>query len=190
MWTFSDSLDHADTAYTKEYLGPHNDNTYFNDASGLQILHCINHCDGQGGDNFLVDGLKVCKQLENDHPDVFKRLSTTQVAAEYIEDGKHHKYSAPIINLDVNGELLQLRYNLYDRAPMIIPVNKARQFYADLKVLTKIVENEENQWRFKLNPGTVMFFDNWRVLHGRFSYTGKRTMTGKNTLKISSSSVL
>lgn len=37
MWTFSDSMDHSDTAYTKKYLGPHTDNTYFNDASGLQV---------------------------------------------------------------------------------------------------------------------------------------------------------
>ena len=64
---------------------------------------------------------------------------------------------------------------------MKVALEKVRQFYSDLKVLTELVEDVKYQWRFKLNPGTVMIFDNWRVLHGRFSYTGKRTMTGKIT---------
>jgi trimethyllysine dioxygenase len=179
MWTFSDSMDHRDTAYTKEFLGPHHDNTYFNDASGLQILHCIFH-EGTDGDTFLVDGFKVCEKIREDHPDVFKRLCETMVPAEYIEEGKHHKHSAPIIKIDpITGRLQQIRYNLYDRAPFdSLPQNKIRQFYKDLKILTNEMDNRENQWWFKLCPGTVMIFDNWRVLHARNHYTGKRTMTG------------
>lgn len=110
---------------------------------------------------------------------MFNRLTTTLITGEYIEEGRHHKYSSPIINLNSNGELEQIRFNLYDRAPFkSVPAEKIRQFYIDLKILTREFEDPDNRIIFKLKPGTVMIFDNWRVLHGRLSYTGKRTMTG------------
>jgi trimethyllysine dioxygenase len=59
-----------------------------------------------------------------------------------------------------------------------VPANKIRQFYSDIKVLAREFENIENRTTFKLNPGTVLIFDNYRLLHGRMSYSGKRVMTG------------
>lgn len=35
IWSFTNDLARADTAYTTVPLGPHNDNTYFEDAAGL-----------------------------------------------------------------------------------------------------------------------------------------------------------
>jgi trimethyllysine dioxygenase len=155
------------------------DNTYFNDASGLQILHCIiQNC--TGGENFLIDGFQVAEKLKETKPDIFKRLTTTLVPAEYIEDGHHHKHLAPIIKLNAfTGAVEQIRFNLYDRAPMnTLPREKIREFYMDLKALAMEFEKPENRVEFKLEPGTVMIFDNWRILHGRNAYSGKRTMTG------------
>lgn len=111
---------------------------------------------------------------------MFKRLTETIVTGEYIEEGRHHKYSSPMINLDpITAKILQVRFNLADRAPFnTAALGKVRQFYGDLKIFAREFENPENRITFKLQPGTVMIFDNWRVLHGRLSYTGKRTMTG------------
>lgn len=107
-------------------------------------------------------------------------MTNTIVTGEYIEDGRHHKHAAPIINLNrVTGEIEQIRFNLDDRAPIKnVPAGKVREFYRDLKVLANEIENPDNRAVFKLQPGTVMIFDNWRILHGRLAYTGKRTMTG------------
>ncbi|KAL7730186.1 hypothetical protein ACLKA6_016465 [Drosophila palustris] len=181
MWTFSDKADHADTAYTQLYLGSHTDNTYFTDAAGLQALHCIEHSgDAQGGENFFVDGLHVVHELKRRFPAEYELLCRVQVPAEYIEKGEHHRHTAPIIRIDpLTGELLQLRLNIYDRAVFdTLSQREMAQFYASLRQLLQIVRDEEQQWQVKLQPGSIVIFDNWRVLHGRNAYTGRRTMSG------------
>lgn len=109
MWSFSDSKDHADTAYSKAYLGAHTDNTYFNDAAGLQVLHCTQHT-GDGGESLLVDGFQALGNLRKTHPDAFERLCRVNVSAEYIDEHQHHKNCAPIIRLQaITREPEQIR---------------------------------------------------------------------------------
>lgn len=122
----------------------------------------------------------MLKKLKEENPKVFSRLTKYIVPAEYIEEKRHHKYYAPVINLcPLSGEIEQIRFNLNDRAPLDTLTGKEiRQYYSDMKILDEEVEKEENRITFKLKPGTVMIFDNWRVMHGRQSYTGKRIMTG------------
>ena len=38
MWSFTaDNMEHADTAYTNEALGAHNDTTYFSQSCRIQV---------------------------------------------------------------------------------------------------------------------------------------------------------
>ncbi|XP_017048842.1 trimethyllysine dioxygenase, mitochondrial [Drosophila ficusphila] len=179
MWTFSDKPDHADTAYTKLYLGSHTDNTYFCDAAGLQALHCLEHS-GSGGENFFVDGLHVVHELKRQFPAAYDLLCKVQVPGEYIEKGEHHRHTAPIIQVDpLTQEFVQLRLNVYDRAVFdTIPQSEMGKFYESLRQLLRIVKDDEQQWIVKQSPGSIVLFDNWRVLHGRHAYTGSRTMSG------------
>lgn len=55
---------------------------------------------------------------------------------------------------------------------------ETHQFYSDLRQLTAEIQAPSNEWWFKLQPGTVMIFDNWRLLHGRAAYTGRRQLVG------------
>uniref|UniRef100_A0A1A9X281 Trimethyllysine dioxygenase, mitochondrial n=1 Tax=Glossina brevipalpis TaxID=37001 RepID=A0A1A9X281_9MUSC len=180
MFTFSDAPDHADTAYSKDYLGPHTDNTYFCDAAGLQVLHCLQHLNGTGGENFFIDGLNAAYELKNFHPEFFDILTKVSIPAEYIETGQYHKHSAPLIRTDsITGDIIQLRLNVYDRAMFnTLPQRDMQKFYESFRKFLQIIQNPANKWCMKLQPGTIVIFDNWRVYHGRHSYTGHRTMTG------------
>ncbi|KAM7353258.1 trimethyllysine hydroxylase [Cochliomyia hominivorax] len=180
MFTFSDSPDHADSAYSKEYIGSHTDNTYFCDAAGLQALHCLEHVNGAGGENFFVDGLYCALELKRRNPKAFDMLTKVHVPAEYIEEGQHHTHSAPLIRLDPNTqEIIQLRLNVYDRAVFnTLPQNQMSEFYESFRQFLEIVQSSENQFHLKLEPGTIVIFDNWRIYHARNAYTGHRTMTG------------
>lgn len=110
MWSFTSNRSRNDSAYTNEALLPHNDNTYFNDAAGLQVLHCINRTNVDGGDTILVDGFHVLKKLREQNAEAYEYLSQTSIPSEYIEDKYHFKHCAPIIVLDpVTNEPLQMR---------------------------------------------------------------------------------
>lgn len=180
LWTFSDNnVGFLDTAYTSEPLAAHTDNTYFNDAAGLQILHCVEY-EATGGLSLLVDGFKVLENLKAKHPEVYQRLKKYQVPAENKERKAHHTHVTSLILEDpVDGRVQQIRYNIADRAPMnSLSMSEMRQFYSDLQKLAEEVESPANEWWFPLKPGTVMFFNNWRVLHGRSGFSGKRVMCG------------
>uniref|UniRef100_A0A1I8MHE3 Trimethyllysine dioxygenase, mitochondrial n=1 Tax=Musca domestica TaxID=7370 RepID=A0A1I8MHE3_MUSDO len=179
MFTFADVYLHDDITYSNDYIGPHTDNTYFCDAAGLQALHCVVH-DGTGGENFFIDGLHVAEELRRRNPKAFEILSTVHVPAYFFDKNERHRFSAPTIRVDpVTKEIVQFRLNLYDRSVFdVVPQTEMAGFYESMREFLSIIHDSENWWQLKLNPGTVVIFDNWRLFHGRCAYTGKRAMTG------------
>uniref|UniRef100_A0A1A9WXT9 Trimethyllysine dioxygenase, mitochondrial n=1 Tax=Glossina brevipalpis TaxID=37001 RepID=A0A1A9WXT9_9MUSC len=180
MYIISDFSDHSDIAYSNEFLGYHTDNIYFLDPAGLITLHCLEHTGGAGGENFFTDGLNAAYELKRSHPKFYDILTKVMVPAEYIEPGQYHKHSAPIIQTDpMTGDIIQIRLNVYDRAVFnTLPQEEMQTFYESFRKFLQIVHNPTNQWTMKLQPGTVAIIDNWRLLHGRTAYTGRRIMSG------------
>lgn len=110
MWSFTDNKARNDSAYTNEALLAHNDSTYFNDAAGLQILHCINRSGADGGETLLVDGFHALKNLRDRNADAYEYLSRTSIPSEYVEEGYHFKHCGPVICSDsITGEPNQIR---------------------------------------------------------------------------------
>lgn len=73
-------------------------------------MHCLEHT-RSGGETILVDGFYGATKLKEEHPEDFEFLVTHDVEAEYIEEGYHHKYSAPIIHVNsTTKDLKQIRY--------------------------------------------------------------------------------
>ncbi|XP_022909628.2 trimethyllysine dioxygenase, mitochondrial [Onthophagus taurus] len=179
MWEVSNNLEHADTAYTTIELGAHNDNTYFTEASGLQVFHMLSH-DGEGGETLLVDGFNAANNLKERHPKDYEILTTFPIESEYIEKNVHYTTIDTVLKQHpVTKKLSQIRYNIYDRAPLnTLNFEEIPMFYDAYKRLGEEINKEEQKYWLKLNPGTVIFIDNFRVLHGRASYSGFRRLTG------------
>ncbi len=177
MWDFTANLAFKDTAYTSDAIGPHTDGTYSIDSPGYQLFHCLKF-DGSGGDSTLVDGFKVADQIRQADPLAFQVLSTVKVPAHYLGDGVHLKAEHPVIDLDHNGDFLQVAYNNYDRAPFRLPTPRMNAFYRALKLFNRLINDPANEITMRLAPGTALLFDNWRTLHGRRSYQGFRRLCG------------
>lgn len=109
MWGLEQAKVHSDSAYSNQPLSAHNDNTYFNDAAGLQVFHCIENAQS-GGESLLVDGFRALKDLQTKHQEAYQQLCTVNVPSQYIEEGENHIYCAPIIRLDpITNEPEQIR---------------------------------------------------------------------------------
>ncbi len=177
MWEFSANQAFKDTAYTSVAIGPHTDGTYSNDSPGFQMFHCLQF-DGSGGDSTLVDGFKVAETIRNSDRQAFEVLSEVQVPAHYLGDGVHLRAEHPIIGLDQNGDLKQIAYNNYDRAPFRLPPARMAEFYRALALFHRLINDPTYEISMRLTPGTVLFFDNWRTLHGRHAFKGHRHLCG------------
>ena len=177
FWDFSANLAFKDTAYTPVAIGPHTDGTYSIDSPGYQMFHCLQH-DGTGGENTLVDGFKIADTIRRTDPAAYAALTSTKVPAHYLGDGVHLRAEHEIIALDADGEPRQVAYNNYDRAPFRLANGRMAEFYRALKLWDRLVNDPAYEVAFKLTPGSVLLFDNWRTLHGRRAYTGFRRLCG------------
>ena len=177
MWEFSANMAFKDTAYTSAAIGPHTDGTYSNDPPGFQMFQCLEF-DGSGGDSTLVDGFSVAQTIRKTDPQAFKLLSEVKIPAHYLGDGVHLRAEHAIIGLDDNGNVRQISYNNYDRAPFRLAASRMSEFYRALALFHSLINDPAFEISIKLTPGTALFFDNWRTLHGRHAFKGKRHMCG------------
>ncbi|KAM0714386.1 hypothetical protein Q7P37_010173 [Cladosporium fusiforme] len=191
FYDFTSDLSSKDTAYTSESLEPHTDTTYFTDAIGLQALHLLSHTDGEGGLSSLVDGFSAARELLQQNPDAYLKLSTTGVWGHASgNEGisiqpaasstvlNHNRYDSREDSLPF---LRQVRWNTADRSGVDASLTKLddmSSWYDAAEAFDAILSKPENQYWFQLKPGKMLIFDNWRVLHGRSAFTGKRRMCG------------
>jgi len=178
MWSLSAELEeHDDTAYSTQYLEPHTDATYSHDAPGLQCFLC-QEFDGRGGESILVDGFALAEQMREEEPELFQVLCEVTVPGRYIEEGQHLRAERPAIRLDGQGRLLQVSFNNYDRAPFWLGAERMKAFYRAYRDFHARIVAQENWLTIPLRPGMALIFDNWRLLHGRMAYSGKRVFCG------------
>ncbi len=177
IWSFESNDQMADTAYTPKALRPHTDSTYSHDAPGLQLLLCLAY-EAEGGESVLVDGLRIAETLRSSHPEAFETLTHIPVPGQYLGDGAHLVAERPVIRVGSHGQIEQISFNNYDRAPFRLPDADMAAFYDAIRTFDLLANDPDMQWRKVLAPGELIIFDNWRVLHGRSAFTGYRKMAG------------
>jgi trimethyllysine dioxygenase len=178
-YDFTADLAHKDTAYTSMAIGPHTDGTYSLDAPGYQIFHCL-AADCSGGDNLLIDGFKIGQIMQREYAEDYRLLSTVEIPGRYLDHARGIELMArrPLFRHDRSGALVQVSYNNHDRAPFVLPVEQHRCFYRALSTFAGLCAQPRLQHRRRLLPGSVLLFDNWRLLHAREAYVGYRRLAG------------
>ncbi|KAF2133419.1 Trimethyllysine dioxygenase [Dothidotthia symphoricarpi CBS 119687] len=182
FYDFTADLASQDTAYTNIALEAHTDTTYFSDPAGLQAFHLLSHTEGSGGASLLVDGFKVAADLQVADPQAYHVLATVNVHAHASgNDGiSIQPYRGfPVLEHDpATGALLRVRWNTADRAGVEMPIETVGTWYEAARKFDALLKEKRNEYWEQLTPGRVLIFDNWRVLHGRSAFTGKRRICG------------
>ncbi|XP_068585594.1 trimethyllysine dioxygenase, mitochondrial [Cebidichthys violaceus] len=183
MWSFTSDLSRGDSAYSQLALDRHTDTSYFQEPCGIQVFHCLRH-EGTGGRTLLVDGFYAAEKVRQQSPENFELLARVPIRHEYIETSDNHRNHmrgiGPVLNVyPWNNELSLIRYNNYDRSVInTIPHDVVQRWYVAHRELTTELRRPKNELWVKLTPGKVIFIDNWRVMHGRESFTGLRQLCG------------
>lgn len=177
LWQFAANEGMDDSAYTPKELRPHTDGTYSHDAPGLQMLLCCKY-NAEGGDSIMVDGYALHAWIQQHHPEEAKTLAEINIPGQYIGDGTMLKAERPPFRYDAEGKIQQVTFNNYDRAPFRLSDDKMLALYQAIKVFDSKANDHSMQWRQILEPGQMLVFDNWRILHGRAAFRGEREMAG------------
>lgn len=162
-------------AYTDLGLEAHTDNPYRQPVPGVQVLHCL-QAGAEGGENRLVDGFGVAEALRREDPAAFTILSRTPVRFAWSDGETFLSDEAPVISLDVTGEVGSLRYN--HRSFRFIAAGDAedrnawRAAYAKLAAL---VNAPDVGVELKLEAGQMLVMDNQRLLHARLAFRSAPT---------------
>ncbi|KAM4617292.1 gamma-butyrobetaine dioxygenase [Discoglossus pictus] len=175
-WQVQDKVDANNVAYTAGKLSLHTDYPALQCPPGVQFLHCLKQSEC-GGESEVVDGFHVCRKLREQTPAAFNTLTSTQIdftdtGVDYCDFSLQSKQR--IIELDPNGQLLRINFNNATRDSVLdVPAEKVQQFYSSLKEFVDLMNEPENTFCYKMKPGQVVTFDNWRILHGRRSFQSR-----------------
>ncbi|KAL4736745.1 hypothetical protein BDV11DRAFT_193197 [Aspergillus similis] len=184
FWDFTADMSFKDTAYTNEALGAHTDNTYFTDPARLQLFHMLSHTDGDGGATLLVDGFRAARRLYAESKQNLNHLRN--IRQPFHASGNEGSIYQPVeqqvvlrAHAQFKHRLYQVRWNNYDRAvKWNWSLEEQEAWYKAAKHFNDIIHREDMEIWTQLQPGTALIFDNWRMLHGRSAFTGKRRMCG------------
>ncbi len=167
-------------AYTALELKAHTDLPNREMPPGIQFLHCLQF-EAEGGDSLFVDGFHAAEQLRQADPGAFELLSTTAVPFRFHDAEWDLRWKAPVIQLDHDGGLAEIRYHNALMAPLDVSADQVRPMYRALRAFTDILRAPQNVFQVRLQPGDLVAFHNRRVLHGRAAFdpeSGPRRLLG------------
>jgi gamma-butyrobetaine hydroxylase len=170
----------ANLAYSSLGLGPHTDNPYRDPVPTLQLLHCLSSS-AHWAESTLVDGFHVAEILRADHPADFALLAGYNVTFAYRDESAELSASAPIIELNPNGDVRALRFNARSMQSPAMSHRELAAWYDAYLRLSRLLDDERLQVRLGVEPGDLFMVDNRRVLHGRAPYqseAGQRHLQG------------
>ena len=167
-------------AYTAVNLPPHTDLPTRELQPGVQFLHCLVN-DATGGESVFVDGFAIGEAMRRDHPDEFRTITTTPMAFWNRDNRTDYRWSAPILALDPEGGLDEVRFANFLRGPIDAPEGEMGAIYAALRLFQAMTRDERFYIERRLKPGDMWAFDNRRVLHARREFdpaSGARHLQG------------
>eukprot|EP01064_Diplonema_japonicum_P021898 TRINITY_DN31487_c0_g1_i1.p1 TRINITY_DN31487_c0_g1~~TRINITY_DN31487_c0_g1_i1.p1 ORF type:complete len:410 (+),score=76.79 TRINITY_DN31487_c0_g1_i1:25-1230(+) len=171
--------DPINIAYTGERLAFHQDLPYYESPPGIQALHCreFSSC-VEGGESTFLDAHAVAELLREKSPHDFEVLC--RVPASFQKDHLNRDrparffYKRPHINLNHRGEITAVFWSPPFEGPLNVNIDDVAAYHKAYKKLNDLVEDpeiaKEFGYKFRLQEGEAVVFNNRRLLHGRESF--------------------
>ncbi|HEY2807829.1 MAG TPA: TauD/TfdA family dioxygenase [Steroidobacteraceae bacterium] len=160
-------------AYSDLGLGLHTDNPYRDPVPGFQALHALIPSQ-DGGASLFADGFALAEHLRTSAPEHFRKLTLTPVPFLYRSKDAELYAERPLIQLSVAGQITAVHYNSRSIAPLALPAAETDGFYAAYRHFAALMREPRFQLTTRLGKGTLVVFDNQRILHGRTAFSSAK----------------
>ncbi|MFT2098043.1 TauD/TfdA family dioxygenase [Marinomonas sp. 2405UD66-6] len=168
------------SAYTDLRLPLHTDLPTRELQPGLQFLHCLIN-DASGGESILVDGFKIARYMQENHPEEFDTLRTVPMPFHNKDRQSDYRFRSTVIMTDSHGEIVEVRLANFLRGSFDVPACQTLALYRAYRCFIKLTREPRFQFFYRLKAGDLMVFDNRRVLHARNAFdltSGSRHLQG------------
>ena len=156
-------------AYTAVALPLHTDLPNQEVPPGFQFLHCLANS-AEGGESIFADGFAIAEDLRTEDPQAFRQLCETSIPFRFHDRDTDIRVREPVISLDDQGGLSQIRYNAHIAAVFDMPAEAMAGYYRAYRAYMVKTRDPRYRLEFKLVAGEMVAFDNRRVLHGRGAF--------------------
>jgi gamma-butyrobetaine dioxygenase len=160
-------------AYSDLGLGLHTDNPYREPVPGFQALHAL-LASPEGGDSVFADGFAIAGHLRDSDAESFEILTRTPVPFRYSSTDAELYAERPLICLSCDGNISAVHYNNRSIAPLPVTGRAVTDFYRAYRRFAELLREPRFQLTFGLRTGSLVVFDNRRILHGRTAFSTAR----------------
>jgi gamma-butyrobetaine dioxygenase len=169
LFNVQSKVDADSNAYTAFNLPLHTDLPTRELQPGLQFLHCLIN-DAEGGDSRFVDGFAIAQTLRQEDPQAYRLLCEVPVEFRNKDRRSDYRCLAPVIALDVTGEVTEIRMANFLRGAFNIEPDVMLPYYRAYRRFIAMTREPRFQFRQRLEAGQLWCFDNRRTLHARDAF--------------------
>mmetsp|Transcript_7630 Transcript_7630/g.15309 ORF Transcript_7630/g.15309 Transcript_7630/m.15309 type:complete len:477 (+) Transcript_7630:85-1515(+) len=168
--------DPINVAYSNEGLDLHQDLAYYESPPALQHLHCLRFDEGiVGGESTFADAFHCAELLREQDPQAFKTLCRVPATFQKIHydrpDPVHLQHRRPHICVNDQGAVTSVFWAPPFEGPLQVPECDVEEYFRAYHAFAMLIEAREHQEttriQTRLQPGTLVTFNNRRMVHGR-----------------------
>jgi alpha-ketoglutarate-dependent taurine dioxygenase len=174
----TDNTTNANTdqlGYTDAAVDLHTDQPFLDQPPRYQLLQSIRAAD-EGGESLIADARTAYRYLRSLDADAAELLRTVEIRFHRKQKAFEREVRSPLI-LD-DGDRFFVRSSYFTMAPHQVPFERMEAWYRAYDRFVRLVRDPKHHYRFALQPGDVLLYDNHRVLHGRTAFRGARWVRG------------
>ena len=118
----------------------------------------------------MVDGFAVAERLRREDPAAYMVLTELPVYFRYEDDDAVLENMRPLIELTADARVRSVAWSNRTEFVQAVPAETLARYYAARQRFAGLLYADEMTVTFKLAPGDIAVFDNYRVLHGRRAF--------------------
>lgn len=175
----TDNTTNANTdqlGYTDAAVDLHTDQPFLESPPKWQLLQAVRPAIA-GGDSYLCDARAAAHYLRSVDEHAYELLTGVSVVFHRKQKSFEKRLVSPVLVPD-GPRGFQVRFSYFTMAPHKVPFARMTAFYEAYRRFTTIVRNPAHQYRFRLEAGDFVLYDNLRMLHARTAFTGGRWVRG------------